>query len=172
MSQNLNDDSPESEVKYFLIKAETDFNRLSVVTPELLQLRRSRIMDLEDKLKTVPGSYGMAEFNEGKITHHFGTGVYGRELFIPAGNVIVSQIHKNKTFNIIAKGKIKVICPHKGANTYQGPFCFVSEPMTKRIVIAFEDTLWITAHANENDTEDLEEIQSKTIATNFDEETV
>jgi hypothetical protein len=40
--------------------------------------------------------------------------------------------------------------------------------MTKRVVIAHEDTLWITSHANENDSEDLLEIEEKTIATHFE----
>jgi hypothetical protein len=68
---------------------------------------------------------------------------------------------------VIAKGLVSVIDPTNGYNTYQGPFCFVSEPLTQRVVIAHEDTLWITSHANENDSEDLDEIEEKTIAKNF-----
>lgn len=146
----------------------TNFSREAELTPELIQSRRERIVELEKALQSVPAAYDMHEFNEGKIHHHFATGVYGRELFIPAGNVIVSKIHRAKTFNVIAKGRIAVICPHRGYNVYEGPHCFVSEPYTKRIVIAIEDTLWITSHGYEG-SEDLNEVEEKIIAKDFSE---
>ena len=147
----------------------TDFSNDIEVTPTLLQERRNRIFELESAMCGVPESYGMDKINEGRVRHHFGTGVYGRELFIPAGEVIVSKIHKGKTFNIIAKGRISVIDPEKGFNTYEALTTFVSSPMTKRVVIAHEDTVWITTHANENNSEDLLEIEEKTIAKNFED---
>lgn len=143
-----------------------DFSRETEVTPEVLQSRRERIVALEKALTQLPDSYNMQEFNEGKIQHHFATGVYGRELFIPAGNIIVSKIHRAKTFNVIAKGRIAVICPHRGYNVYEGPHCFVSEPLTKRIVIALEDTLWITSHGYSGE-EDLDKVEEEIIAKDF-----
>lgn len=145
----------------------TDFSKEATLTPELLQDRRERICQLEEAMKSLPDSYNMEEFNPGKVVHHFGSGVYGRELFIPAGNIIVSKIHRGKTFNTIAAGCISVICPHNGYTTYQGPYCFVSEPYTKRIVIAHEDTLWITSHGT-NKT-NLDEIEEEIIAKDFSE---
>lgn len=150
-----------------LEKMITDFSKDTDLTPVLLENRRLRIVELEEAMKTLPDSYDMKEFNEGRVTHHFGTGVYGRELFIPKGNVIVSKIHRGKTFNVIAKGVISVICPHNGYNTYEGPHCFVSEPFTKRIVIAHEDTLWITSHGTHKT--DLDEVEEEIIAKDFEE---
>lgn len=144
-----------------------DFSNEVVVTPEILQERRARILQLEETMKMVPGSYDMASFNPGKIKHHFSSGVYGRELFIPAGNTIVSKIHKTKTLNVIVQGVIRVIDPEKGVNTYVAPHIFVSEPMTKRVVQAIEDTIWVTSHANPTNTENLDEIENQTIAQNF-----
>jgi hypothetical protein len=144
-----------------------DFSNQAALTPELLQSRRDRILALEQAMKAVPESYDMKEFNEGRVTHHFGTGVYGRELFIPKGNVIVSKIHKGKTFNVIAEGRIAVICPHNGYNVYEATHTFVSEPFTKRVVIALEDTLWITSHGT--DKTDLDEIEEEIIAKDFSE---
>jgi len=154
----------------FLSEASVNFQNDVVLTPQLLQERRDRILELEEVMKQLPTSYNMQEFNEGKVKHHFGSGVYGRELFIPAGNIIVSKIHRGKTFNIIAKGKISVIDPERGLNTYEALTTFVSSPMTKRIVIAHEDTVWITSHENENNSEDLEEIEDKITAKNFNKE--
>jgi hypothetical protein len=147
-----------------------DFNAKAELTPALLESRRARVLELEAAMQTLPDSYDMDEFNDGKVTHHFGSGVYGRELFIPKGNVIVSKIHRGKTFNVIAKGRIVVICPHKGYNVYEGPQCFVSEPFTKRVVIALEDTLWITSHGT--DKTDLVEIEDEIIAKDFSQVTL
>ncbi len=146
-----------------------DFSNGAEVTPVLLSERRERILQLEAAMGQLPESYNMDQFNPGKIQHHFGTGVYGRELFIPAGHVIVSKIHRGKTLNVIAKGCISVIDPEKGFNTYEAPHVFVSSPMTKRIVIAHEDTLWITSHANPDNVEDLTEVENITIAKDFND---
>lgn len=145
-----------------------DFSKQASLTPELLQNRRERILQLEQALSQHPDSLTMDEYNPGNIRHHFGSGVYGRELFLHKDTVVVSKIHKKKTLNVIAKGCVSVIDPTNGYNTYEAPYVFVSEPMTKRVVIAHEDTIWITSHANENDSEDLLEIEDKTIALKFD----
>lgn len=145
-----------------------DFSAQVELTTELREHRRKRICELEQAMGSLPDSYGMKEFNEGRIHHHFGTGVYGRELFIPKGNIIVSKIHRGKTFNVIAQGVISVIS-EEGYHTYYGPYCFVSPPFTKRVVIAHEDTLWITSHGNPDDCEDLQKIEEKIIAKDFTE---
>lgn len=164
MSNSLHQENCITELSSMI----ADFCNTTELTSDLLNARRERICDLEKAMMALPISYNMEEFNKGKVTHHFGTGVYGRELFIPKGNVIVSKIHRGKTFNIIAKGVISVICPHNGYNTYEGPHCFVSEPFTKRIVIAHEDTLWITSHGYYG-SEDLNEVEEKIIAKDFEE---
>lgn len=157
----------ELECKNMIDSVIADFSNEAPLTPELLQSRRERICALEAAMTSIPDSYGMDEFNEGRVTHHFGTGVYGRELFIPKGNMIVSKIHRGKTFNVIAQGVIAVISPDKGFNIYEGPTCFVSEPFTKRVVIALEDTLWITSHGT--DKTDLDEVEEEIIAKTFDD---
>lgn len=150
-----------------LQQAIADFSNQAELTPQLLKERRERICQLEQAMTTLPTSYDMEEFNEGKIQHHFGSKVYGRELFIPAGNVIVSKIHRGKTINVITEGLISVICPHRGYNVYEAPHIFVSEPYTKRIVIAHEDTTWFTAHGNPENKTNLNEIEDEIIASDF-----
>lgn len=142
-----------------------DFSKDVELTSELKAARRERILDLEKAFMETEGTYNMEEFNVNKIEHHFATGVYGRQLFIPAGNVIVSKIHKGKTLNIIAKGLISVIS-EKGFHTYAAPYVFVSDPFTKRVVVSHEDTLWVTAHGTHKT--DLDEIEDEIIAKSFE----
>lgn len=157
-----------NELQNILDQTIVDFDNSTEATPAVIQSRRERIIELEEAIKSLPQSVGMDEYNEGRITHHFATGVYGRELFIPKGSLIVSKIHRGKTFNVIAQGLIAVICPVRGYNVYEAPYSFVSEPFTKRVVMALEDTIWITSHGT--DKTDLEEIEEEIIAKDFSQE--
>ena len=143
-----------------------DFNADVELTPELMKARRQRICDLEEAVKSLPDSFGPDEINDGKLSHFFGTKVYCRQLFIPKNNLIVSKIHRGETVNIIAKGTISVIS-EDGYKTYKGPYVFVSKPFTKRVVIAHEDTWWITSHGTEKT--DLQEVEDELIAKDFTE---
>lgn len=143
-----------------------DFSSGVEITPALKKERRRRICELEQAMTQMEGSYGMQEFNEGRVNHHHATGVYGRELFIPAGQVIVSKIHKGQTLNIIAAGTISVIS-EMGYHTYHAPYVFVSDPFTKRVVISHTDTMWITAHGT--DKTNLDDIEEEIIAKDFSE---
>lgn len=147
-----------------LNKVIADFSADLDPSPELKNKRRQVILDLEAAMTPMEGAYSMEEFNQGRVTHHFATGVYGRELFIPAGQVIVSKIHRGKTFNIITKGVISVIS-EMGYHTYEAPHTFVSDPYTKRVVISHEDVIWVTAHGT--DKTDLDEIENEIIAKDF-----
>lgn len=143
-----------------------DFSPEAPLTPELKAHRRARIMQLQEAMVNTPGTFGEKEINEGKLEHFFGTGVYGRKLFIPKGNLIVSKIHRGKTLNVIIEGVISVISEH-GYHTYIAPHIFVSDPYTKRVVIALEDTIWLTAHGTHQT--DLEKVEEELIAKDFSE---
>ena len=143
-----------------------DFSEKTELTPELRLARREKICQFEEALGFHPDSFGPEEINKDKIWHHFAGGVYGRELFIPKNDLIVSKIHRSKTLNIIAYGKISVIS-EEGFMAIEAPYVFVSKPYTKRIVIAQEATLWVTAHGT--DKTDLGEIEEEVIAKDFTE---
>lgn len=145
-----------------------DFSKDVELTEEVKTNRRLRICDLEAAIQTLPQSENMDQFNVGRVTHHFGTGVYGRELFIPADQVIVSKIHRGKTLSVIAQGVITIIS-EEGVKTVEAPYVFVSSPFTKRVVISHTDVVWVTSHENFNNSEDLEEIELRIIAKDFTE---
>lgn len=141
-----------------------DFSSQIEVTPEVLKERRERICDFEKALMGHKDAQFDTEINK-QVTHHFATGVYGREMYIPQGQVIVSKIHKGKTLNIIAYGIISVISADGGFNTYEAPYVFVSPPMTKRIVIAHTDVMWVTAQGSHKT--DVAELEEELIAKDF-----
>lgn len=99
------------------------------------------------------------------VTHHFAPGLYAREIFIPAGTVIVGKIHRHAHVNTISKGKV-VVATEFGLQELQAPVTFVSQPGIKRAVVAQEDTIWTTYHPT--DETDLGKIEAHVIAPSFE----
>jgi len=99
------------------------------------------------------------------VRHHFAPGLYAREIFIPAGHVIVGKIHRHAHINTISKGRV-VVATEFGNQSYSAPVTFVSQPGTKRAVVAQEDTIWTTYHPT-NET-NLAKIEEQVIAPSFE----
>lgn len=80
------------------------------------------------------------------VSHHFAPGIYAREMTIPAGVVLTGAVHKTEHLNIVSKGRILV---SKGDEVVEicAPHTFVSQPGTKRVGHALEETVWTTIHA-------------------------
>lgn len=87
--------------------------------------------------------------------HYFSDGCYARELHIPAGVMLAGALHKTNHHWVLSKGKIfvkngneKIVyeAPHHG-QTYCGD---------KRIIYAFEDSVFTTFHVT--DSTDIDEI--------------
>lgn len=99
------------------------------------------------------------------ITHHFAPGLYAREIFIPAGVLIVGKIHRHAHVNTISRGRV-VVATEFGLNELVAPVTFVSQPGTKRAVLAHEDTIWTTYHPT--DETDLAKIEEYVIAPSYE----
>lgn len=80
------------------------------------------------------------------LFHHFATGLYARELHIPAGVMVTGAIHKAEHLNLVLKGDISVLT-EDGPKRIKAPAILVSKPGTKRLGFAHEDTVWLTVHA-------------------------
>jgi hypothetical protein len=90
--------------------------------------------------------------------HHFAAGLYGRELTMPAGSLVVSHIHRTPHLCTCSKGRITVFqTDGAGTRTIEAPFTFVSSP-GQRVGFAHEETVWTTYHPT--DERDLERIEA------------
>jgi len=77
---------------------------------------------------------------------YFAAGLYAREILIPKGTVLTGKIHCYEHLNFIAFGDISVLTEN-GIERIVGPATIISQPGTKRVGYAHEDTLWTTVHA-------------------------
>ncbi len=94
---------------------------------------------------------------EGVVVHHRSYGVYGRELRVPAGSVIVGHIHKFENMNVLLEGEMTVIT-EDGPKRVGPGFLVVSPPGTKRSAYAHTDCRWLTVHGtHETDIEKIEQ---------------
>jgi len=90
------------------------------------------------------------------VTHRFAPGLYIREIFIPAGTLLTSAIHKTEHPFVLAQGRIAVISENEGQVIYEAPHVGITQPGTRRALFAQTDVVWVTIH--KTDKTDIDEI--------------
>lgn len=90
------------------------------------------------------------------VTHRFTPGMYIREIFIPAGTLLTSAIHRTQHPFVISQGRIAVISENEGTVIYEAPHTGITMPGTRRVLHAETDTIWTTFHIT--DETDVEKI--------------
>lgn len=78
-------------------------------------------------------------------THTFHGGMYCRQVWRPAGTVIIGKVHKKEHFYMVVEGTISVTTDD-GVVTVTGPHLLCSTPGTARAVYAETDALCMTIH--------------------------
>lgn len=101
--------------------------------------------------------------------HEFIKGAFGRyyvrTIFMPAGMLITSKIHRTEHPFHISSGDVSVWTHKLGTTRYRGPYAGVTKPMTKRLLFTHEDTVWTTFHAGSWETP--EEVEADIIMPHF-----
>lgn len=120
---------------------------------------RVMIGELEEVLKTAPQV-------ELPLKHYFSKGVYGRELKIDKGTLLVGKIHKYAVVNVLSAGEVSVLSID-GVMRFKAPHTFVSSPGAKRVIYAHEDSVWSNFHGT--DETDLDKIEDEFIAKTYDD---
>ena len=153
----------------YLVKQEYTLEQL-----EHIERFRELIMDFEDKLLDLPGSYGNPE-KPGQdeiantinpLKHTFADGLYIREIFMPKGQIISTGIHKKEHPYFVLKGDISVLTD-EGIKRIKAPYNGITKPGTKRLIYMHEDTVWITVHAT--DKKIPEDVLEDVIAKDFND---
>ena len=99
---------------------------------------RAEVIAFEDQIRTLPPV-------DAPVTNHFAHGVYGREVFVPAGSTLTGHIHKFTNMNVLLSGEMSVLT-EEGIQTVSAGFVVVSPPGTKRVAHAHTDCRWLTVH--------------------------
>ncbi len=85
------------------------------------------------------------------IQHHFSSGVYARQMHLPAGHFAQTHRHKFDHLSILAQGE--VLLEVDGVKTHHcAPACITIAANAVHTITAIQDTTWFCIHAtNETD---------------------
>jgi len=125
------------------------------------------IMKVQDKLQ----KNGLSEkegLQRNPVTHTFTDGQYIREIFNPAGEIIVTAIHKIQHPFFLLRGEMTILTEN-GESRIKAPHYGITEVGTKRIIYAHTDCVFVTVHPNPSGTKDVSVIEKELIADNFEE---
>lgn len=139
---------------------------MNLVAHERFELTKStteQIAELENAMLSVPDEQKLPFEN----MHQFAPGIYARTIFMPAGMVLTSKIHKTEHFFVVVKGSCLVIDSKGGKTLIEAPYLGRTLPWTKRALHILEDCIWTTFHPTNLTT--VDEIEKEIIADSFEE---
>ena len=98
------------------------------------------------------------------ITHNFADHTYVREMFMPAGTVVLGKRHRYETTNILMQGEISIFMGRDmPVERMKAPKIFKSKPFVKKLIYSHTDVIMCNVHAAETD--DIEKIEADVIIT-------
>jgi hypothetical protein len=86
------------------------------------------------------------ELIEGPLVHKFTEGMYIREIFMPAGSLWTSKIHKTEHPYVVSHGKAAVSIDAQEWYEITAPYTGITKPGTRRVLYILEDCIWTTFH--------------------------
>lgn len=90
------------------------------------------------------------------VVHHFGAGVYMREVSMPAGTLVVGHAQRFEQRNVMLKGRVLVFNDDGSRAELVAPLTFVGPP-GRKVGYVLEDVVWLNVYAtDERDIDVLE----------------
>ena len=116
-----------------------DYGEVAAIDlPETLPTQ-AEMYQLEERLLALPQS-------DFRLINRFADGLYARQVTLPKGCLLTSKIHLKEHFAFILTGDVTV-WTDQDQQRIKAPMVIITQPGTKRVLFAHEDTTWITVHA-------------------------
>lgn len=87
------------------------------------------------------------------VRHHFAPGIYGREINIPKGTVLIGAVHKTDNLVVVSKGRLKIVTDD-GTTLLEAGDTLLCRAGVKNAAVALEDTRWTNFLHNPEDVRD------------------
>jgi hypothetical protein len=100
------------------------------------------------------------------LKHTFCKHQYIREIFNPAGEILITKIHKVEHPFFLLKGEMSILS-EEGEMRISAPYYGVTPVSTKRVIYAHTDCTFVTVHPS--DKKDLDELEQELIAKDYKE---
>jgi len=126
---------------------------------------RHGITKLEDLINNDDDNSDLVS-SENPLKETFLDHQYIREIFNPAGQVIVTKIHKVEHPFFLLQGEMSIIT-EKGEEHISAPYYGITAVGTKRIIYTHTDCTFVTVHSTE--LKDSDKIEKEVIAKDYQE---
>lgn len=90
-------------------------------------------------------------------------------MYIDAGTINTSKIHKVENSFLLAQGSLSVYDNNGERHDIKAPHLGFTKPGTKRAVVAHENSILITHHANPDDCRDIATLEARYACDTFEE---
>jgi quercetin dioxygenase-like cupin family protein len=118
------------------------------------------------------GFYGdgksIAESPDVPIKHSFADQIYVRQMNMKADQVIVGAIHNHQHVWFLLTGHVS-INNNGEVIDYVAPCYTVSEPGSKRVIYAHEDSIFVNVHKNPLNVKDIKQLEEEIVSISVDE---
>ena len=101
------------------------------------------------------------------VTHHLENGLYTREIFMPAGQLVISFIHKQNHPSFFMEGDMSLLMDTGEVKRVKAPMTVHTEVGTQRVAYIHEDTRWVCVYRT--DAETVEEAEKEVYTMDFRE---
>lgn len=117
------------------------------IPEQLAELQYGTLEEQHEQVDLLEESiYGSGVAIEIEPVHKFESGMYIRELTVPPGALITSEIHRTPHVCLLTKGTISVWTLGGPTVTLTAPYAFISAPDTRRVGFTHDETVWTTIH--------------------------
>ena len=94
------------------------------------------------------------------VVHHFGPGVYIREVTLPAGTFAIGHAQRREHLNIMLTGKVAIIDDTGQTKVLQAPMIFMGKP-GRKVGLILETCVWQNVYPNPGDERGIDELEAK-----------
>ncbi|SPA44602.1 hypothetical protein CBM2629_A150404 [Cupriavidus taiwanensis] len=134
------------------------------VTPDVTFSGLSRAEPMRAKVRRLESAVNEQPQVDCPVRHHFAPGLYAREIFIPAGTVLVGAVHKTENLAVLSAGRLQLVTDD-GVVEISAPHTLTVRPGQKNAALALEDAVWTNFFpTDETDPDKLVEILSESKA--------
>lgn len=134
----------------------------TIANPAKPKTKWVAINQLEQLISTLPRMFG-------EVTERGTPGLYTREIFMPAGMLCTSRVHKIKHQFIVSKGSCTVYNTVDDTTALiTAPYHGITEIGTRRVLYIHEDCVWTTAHPTDRINYDFDSLDKSEQQAIFD----
>jgi len=128
---------------------------------------RKNIIELEKIILKNPNSFTKDLVDKTfPIKSTFAGACYIREMFMPAGHIMTTKIHKKDHPFFLLKGKMTIASENFNGDI-KAPYQGITIAGTKRVIYSHSDCILITVHSTDKLT--VEEVEEDVIAKDFND---